>query len=763
MAEQKILISIQVKTGKSNQQIKATTKSLDQLATTQKKVSTGTDQMRATSGLNNAILMETSRLASDASFGFTAIANNLSQLVNLFKASKDATGSFTQSIKSLLTAQAAFLVGFQLLITFGDDIFKAIMKAVSGVDLFKKGFEDAGSTVENSAGKFETYIRTLQDSNKSQEEQRKAIQGLNKDFPDFVKQLEDADVTLKDVADSTERATEQTDLYRDAIMELAMARAAQNEIDKLSVERLNLVVERQGKVLERGFKDEEEVADKLLKLKEENGDKLLKADADFADITSVRDTGLRNQLLKQFEQSEGGKLRSRAKSLEALLGYNQTEIDAIDEQIDYYIDFTKIEFDQDKKRGSNKRKFVAGQLDFEKQIIAANRQRKEARIKDEEALLRIEIQAQKDSAEATLNAFKRKQQARVDALEDDTLTGDALIANQKRVKDAQDKVDKEIQAATESYYRFVDAKNEEQEVKIDAIGLANLEKQRELNRKKLDEEAKYNDERSGIVGNYSFFEKQRNIDSIKEQIAAQKETLLIYKDGTKEKEEAELKLYQLKRQLSEEDKELQLQGFAFIKEQFDAVYGALEQTFQVSTENQTIELEENYARRIEAAEGNADEQDRLERELAVKKDKIARKQFERDKAMRVSSALMTVYQNGFLAYGSQLFPGDVSSPVRAAIQQAVTIAAGLANVANIARQKYQSKVTGGGASSGGSAGGGRSIQAPDFNVVGASQTSQLAESVAGQQAKPVKAFVVGKDISTQQELDRNITNTASFG
>ena len=55
------------------------------------------------------------------------------------------------------------------------------------------------------------------------------------------------------------------------------------------------------------------------------------------------------------------------------------------------------------------------------------------------------------------------------------------------------------------------------------------------------------------------------------------------------------------------------------------------------------------------------------------------------------------------------------------------------------------------------------IQAPDFNVVGASQTSQLAQTVATQQDKPVKAFVVGKDISTQQELDRNITNTASFG
>jgi hypothetical protein len=61
------------------------------------------------------------------------------------------------------------------------------------------------------------------------------------------------------------------------------------------------------------------------------------------------------------------------------------------------------------------------------------------------------------------------------------------------------------------------------------------------------------------------------------------------------------------------------------------------------------------------------------------------------------------------------------------------------------------------------AGAGSTIQAPSFNVVGASQTQQLAETVAGQQAKPIKAFVVGKDISTQQELDRNITNTASFG
>mgnify|MGYP003125026763 CR=1 FL=1 len=55
------------------------------------------------------------------------------------------------------------------------------------------------------------------------------------------------------------------------------------------------------------------------------------------------------------------------------------------------------------------------------------------------------------------------------------------------------------------------------------------------------------------------------------------------------------------------------------------------------------------------------------------------------------------------------------------------------------------------------------IQAPDFNVVGATAQSQLAETIAGAEARPTRAYVVGKDITTQQELDRNITNTASFG
>ena len=54
-------------------------------------------------------------------------------------------------------------------------------------------------------------------------------------------------------------------------------------------------------------------------------------------------------------------------------------------------------------------------------------------------------------------------------------------------------------------------------------------------------------------------------------------------------------------------------------------------------------------------------------------------------------------------------------------------------------------------------------QAPAFNIVGQSTTDQLADVIAGQTGQPVRAFVVSNDVSTAQELDRNIIQGASIG
>jgi len=67
-----------------------------------------------------------------------------------------------------------------------------------------------------------------------------------------------------------------------------------------------------------------------------------------------------------------------------------------------------------------------------------------------------------------------------------------------------------------------------------------------------------------------------------------------------------------------------------------------------------------------------------------------------------------------------------------------------------------------GDSGGSSAGGGGGSSAPQFNIVGTNNNNQLAAAIASQQNQPINAYVVGSHITTQQALDRNRINTATF-
>ena len=52
--------------------------------------------------------------------------------------------------------------------------------------------------------------------------------------------------------------------------------------------------------------------------------------------------------------------------------------------------------------------------------------------------------------------------------------------------------------------------------------------------------------------------------------------------------------------------------------------------------------------------------------------------------------------------------------------------------------------------------------APNFNVIGASGTNQIAEALGEQQNQPVQAYVVANDVTTAQSLERNIVETTSL-
>lgn len=130
------------------------------------------------------------------------------------------------------------------------------------------------------------------------------------------------------------------------------------------------------------------------------------------------------------------------------------------------------------------------------------------------------------------------------------------------------------------------------------------------------------------------------------------------------------------------------------------------------------------------------------------------------KAAAVASTIISTYTSAQKAYESQLSIPTIDAPVRAKIAAGIAIVSGLMNVKKILSVKTPSK--GGGSASMPSAGGSvGSVPRPQFNVAGDAGVNQIASTLANQQ--PIKAYVVGKEVSTQQSLDRNIVKNATLG
>ena len=132
----------------------------------------------------------------------------------------------------------------------------------------------------------------------------------------------------------------------------------------------------------------------------------------------------------------------------------------------------------------------------------------------------------------------------------------------------------------------------------------------------------------------------------------------------------------------------------------------------------------------------------------------AKKAFQINKALGISQAVVNTAQ----AVTAALTAGG--NPVKLAtgaqfVEAGIAAATGAAQIATIARQQFQ---TSGSVDT--------NIQtptapstSPQFNIVGASGQNAILESL---QANPVRAYVVGSDVTSQQELDRNRINQVSF-
>lgn len=137
---------------------------------------------------------------------------------------------------------------------------------------------------------------------------------------------------------------------------------------------------------------------------------------------------------------------------------------------------------------------------------------------------------------------------------------------------------------------------------------------------------------------------------------------------------------------------------------------------------------------------------------------LAGENAEAQKAIGVAQAIIDTYigANKAIAQG-----GIVGTIAAVGI-----IASGLANVQNILSTKIpkpEPSNVGGGGTRSISSPAAAAPQAPQFNVIGAGGTNQLAGLLADQSSQPVKAYVVSNEVSTAQSLDRNIVESATLG
>ena len=151
--------------------------------------------------------------------------------------------------------------------------------------------------------------------------------------------------------------------------------------------------------------------------------------------------------------------------------------------------------------------------------------------------------------------------------------------------------------------------------------------------------------------------------------------------------------------------------------------------------------------------------------FAGESEREQKKAFDIQKGVSISQGLISTYESAVQSYKS-LAGVPVVGPALGFAAAAAAVSAGLLNVNQIRKQKFESTSGGTSASpsvsTGGVAGGTSApSQPPSFNVVGQSGFNQIAGALS--QQGPVRAFVVASEVTTQQQLDNAIVSTATLG
>lgn len=669
---------------KSSIQKRALIASLKAQAAAEMQTSNATQHLRAQSGLNNAILLETSRLASDAAYGMQGMANNIGQLLSLFQSYSRTAGGFMASLKELgksLMGSGGLLIAIQLLISFSPRIVKFFKKSKTAAEEETEALKKNTKELEKNLAKRKIL------AGQAEELADSFSANFVRNFQNGLNLLESTDIALEEIFERfSEFGIENAEIIKDetiandARLEIAFRLLdifnEQTKIKKLRKEQDEINLKSSKDITEQEEKNSAAISQRIIERRKEI--KLLESEVDRLKKRGV--------VLKPEDQDDTGAELRR---------FKQKLID---------LSRLQLQFDKDaqKEKGQNAQELL--DIDEEFAIKEADR--------------RVAVFEERESKR--LEEYKEQVKDRKDASK---LIADAEKEFQESIVDA-DRKHKNVLLSIEE--AFIEKRISLKDKEGRAINRINRSiENTEIDRLKF-----------SLDANQTYYDSK--IEQVENDIASTQSLI----DNSEKLEFSELQVNQLRQDI-----------FNLDNQRSDL---ALQKEIDFINEKTRINLEYvGFAQGISQLLGTiAGENEAMQKAALIveKGAAIADIVIKTQQANAGARALALLNPIGVREAYQTVTEGQIARN---------NIGAGIA-IANILATTMASfkKPSGGGA--GGGAGANIQVEAPDFNVVGASPESQLAASISGQQTKPLRAFVVAKDMTNQQELDRNIATTAGL-
>jgi len=133
--------------------------------------------------------------------------------------------------------------------------------------------------------------------------------------------------------------------------------------------------------------------------------------------------------------------------------------------------------------------------------------------------------------------------------------------------------------------------------------------------------------------------------------------------------------------------------------------------------------------------------------------------FQKSKAIATANVIVDAAQAAVGIFNSRTSLPEPFASINRGVQYAALAATTFAAIRNI----NAAQPTGGGSPPAAVTSPSAPSQPPQFNIVGQGGVNQLAQSIGGQFNQPIRAYVVGGDVTTSQQLQRQRVRTATFG